>query len=119
MEQAQEVFSVIGGVGMEPLKCARAYARYLCHLDNPEKAQYETADVISCSGADYQTMINLATDKYSAIGEMIDFCLQNGVAANDRKYFLCLFHGLYPVKQYHHMVMLLFRCPVCIYILVM
>lgn len=81
MEQAQEVFSVIGGVGMEPLKCARAYARYLCHLDNPEKAQYETADVISCSGADYQTMINLATDKYSAIGEMIDFCLQNGVVS--------------------------------------
>lgn len=34
-EQAQEVFSVIGGVGIETIKCARAYARYLCHLDNP------------------------------------------------------------------------------------
>ena len=30
---------------------------------------------------DYQTMINLATDKYSAIGEMIEFCLQNGVVS--------------------------------------
>ncbi|MDD6305347.1 MAG: replication protein [Clostridiales bacterium] len=80
-EQAQEVFSVIGGVGIEPIKCARAYARYLCHLDNPEKAQYNIEDVISCSGADYYTMINLATDKYSAIGEMIEFCLQKGVVS--------------------------------------
>ena len=29
------------------------------------------------SGADYNTMISLASDKYSAIGEMIDFCIQN------------------------------------------
>ena len=79
LEQAQEVFSVIGGVGIETIKCARAYARYLCHLDNPEKAQYDMENVISCSGADYQTMINLATDKYSAIGEMIEFCLQVSV----------------------------------------
>lgn len=82
-EQAQEVFSVIGGVGIEPIKCLRAYARYLCHLDTdtPNKARYNVEDVISCSGADYQTIINLATDKYSAIGEMIEFCLQNGVVS--------------------------------------
>lgn len=45
-EQAKEVFSAIGGVGIEPLKSTRAYARYLCHLDNPDKAQYdiETCD---------------------------------------------------------------------------
>ena len=83
-EQAQEVFSVIGGVGIEPVKCARAYARYLCHLDNPQKAQYDIEDVISCSGADYYTMINLATDKYSAIGEMIEFCIQNNIVSYAR-----------------------------------
>ena len=26
-------------------------------------------------------MINLATEKYSAIGEMIEFCLQNGIVS--------------------------------------
>lgn len=78
-EQAQEVFSTIGGVGIEPIKCARAYARYLCHLDNPEKIHYPIDDVISLSGADYETMISLATDKYSAIGEMIEFCMQNDI----------------------------------------
>lgn len=83
IEQAKEVFEVIGGVGIEPIKCARAYARYLCHLDTytPNKARYDVEDVISCSGADYQTMINLAADKYSAIGEMIEFCLQNGIVS--------------------------------------
>ena len=79
IEQAGEVFAVIGGVGIEPIKCARAYARYLCHLDNPEKAQYKIEDVISCSGADYDTMISLAADRYNLIGEMIDFCIQNSV----------------------------------------
>ena len=80
-EQAQEVFSVIGGVGIEPIKCVRAYARYLCHLDNSEKEKYPIEDVISCSGADYQTIINLAADKYSAIGEMIEFCIQNSIVS--------------------------------------
>ena len=80
-EQAGEVFSDIGGVGIEPVKSAKAYARYLCHLDNPDKAQYEIEDVISCSGADYHAMISLATDKYSAIGEMIEFCMENGVVS--------------------------------------
>lgn len=78
-EQAKEVFDLIGGVGAEPIKSARAYARYLCHLDNPEKAQYSISDIEECAGADYYTMINLASDKYSAIGEMIDFSIKNEI----------------------------------------
>ena len=78
-EQAKEVFDTIGGVGIEAVKSVRAYARYLCHLDNPEKAQYSINDVIECAGVDYYTMINLASDKYSAIGEMIEFTLNNGI----------------------------------------
>lgn len=83
-ERAKEVFSVISGVGIEPLKCTRAYARYLCHLNNPEKAQYDMENVISCSGADYMAMISLATDKYIAIGEMIEFCIQNDIVSYAR-----------------------------------
>ena len=64
----------MGGVGAEPIKCVRAYARYLCHLDNPEKAQYSINDVICCCGADYYSLIQSSSDKYSAIGEIIDFC---------------------------------------------
>ncbi len=78
-EQAQEVFSLIGGVGVESIKSVRAYARYLCHLDNPDKVHYRTDDVLSLSGADYSTLISLASDKYTAVGEMIEFCIQNHI----------------------------------------
>lgn len=78
-EQAQEVFDAIGGVGNEPVQSIRGYSRYFCHLDNPEKAQYSPDDVLCYGGADYITTIGLVTDKYKAIGEMMDFCVNNGV----------------------------------------
>lgn len=37
---------------METVKSKRGYLRYLCHLDNPEKARYNTCDVISLGGVD-------------------------------------------------------------------
>ncbi len=78
-EQAHEVFEQIGGVGDEIVQSARGYARYLCHLDNPEKHQYSPDDVIAYGGADYITTIGLVTDKYKAIGEIIDFCEDNDI----------------------------------------
>lgn len=73
-EQAQEVFAKIGGVGCEMVKSIRGYCRYLCHLDNPEKAQYKQEDVKCLCGADYINTIGLAIDKYNALTEMEDFC---------------------------------------------
>lgn len=78
-EQAKEIFDLIGGVGCEVVKSLRGYARYLCHLDNPEKAQYLVSDVKSLCGADFYGTINLSVDKYIAIGEIIDFCANNQV----------------------------------------
>lgn len=72
-EQAAEVFDQIGGVGCEIVQSVRGYARYLCHLDNPDKAQYNVDDVRCFGGADYTDIIGLAIDKYKAIGEMLDF----------------------------------------------
>lgn len=73
-EQAKEVFDTLGGVGCEVVKSIRGYARYLCHLDNPEKAQYEPSQVTCLCGADYMGTIGLAIDKYIALSEMQDFC---------------------------------------------
>lgn len=80
-EQARAIFEKIGGVGCEVVQSIRGYARYLCHLDNPEKAQYSTEDVAQLCGADYNGIIGLATDRYKAIAEMIDFCVFNDVFA--------------------------------------
>lgn len=74
VEQAKAVFELINGVGCDIIQSVRGYARYLCHLDNPEKYQYPKEDVKVFGGADYFTTISLVTDKYAAIGEMIDYC---------------------------------------------
>lgn len=71
--QVKEIFSSINGVGCEVVKSVRGYARYLCHLDNPEKYQYDASEV-TCLASDYLGTIGLAIDKYHAIGEMQDFC---------------------------------------------
>lgn len=78
-DQAKAIFDQIKGVGCEAVQSLRGYARYLCHLDNPEKAQYSVEDVRCLCGADYVGAIGLVTDKYKAIGEMIDFCVQEGI----------------------------------------
>lgn len=81
IEQVTEIFNLIGGVGCEKVNSIRGYARYLCHLDNPEKYQYNQSDVRCLSGADYPSTIGLAIDKYKAIGEMIDFCEENDIVS--------------------------------------
>lgn len=78
-DQAIEIFNKIGGVGCDVVQSMRGYARYLCHLDNPEKAQYSIEDVKCLCGADYSGVIGLAIDKYKAIYEIIDFCIANNV----------------------------------------
>lgn len=79
IEQVRAIVELIGGVGCEPVNSLRGYARYLCHMDNPEKARYNEEDVRTMCGADYTSTIGLATDKYKALGEMQDFCEQYDV----------------------------------------
>lgn len=71
--QAQDLIDIIGGVGCEVINSIRGYARYLCHLDNPEKAQYNIENIIELNGANYYDIINLASDKYAMIDEMTNF----------------------------------------------
>lgn len=77
--QAKDFFNSFGGVGCEVINSLRGYARYLCHLDNPEKYQYNIEDVICYGGADYISTIGLPTDKYKSIREMMQFCKNNDI----------------------------------------
>lgn len=54
-----------------------AVARYLCHMDDPNKAQYNPADVVEFGGADYLTAIKRTADKYRVISEMCDWAKAN------------------------------------------
>ena len=73
-DQVRELFDQVGGVGLETVNSLRGYARYLCHLDNPDKHQYSPSDVEAMSGIDYLEIIGLPSDRYEIIGEMIDYC---------------------------------------------
>lgn len=80
-EQVKTLFESIGGVGLERVESLRGYARYLCHLDNPEKAQYNPSDVVSLNGSDYSYTIGIVADKYKAVREMIAFCKVNEIVS--------------------------------------
>lgn len=110
-EQAEAIFKKIGGVGCEAVQSIRGYARYLCHLDNPEKHQYDPSYVKSICGADYMGIIGLVTDKYKAIREMIEFCVEHEcysyadlldyASINRSDWFRVLCdNGTYVVKEY-------------------
>ena len=111
VEQAEEIFQKIGGVGCEVVQSIRGYARYLCHLDNPEKHQYSEDDVIALCGVDYFGCIGIPTDKYKAIREMISFCNANDIfsyhvlllyAQEERNYWFRVLcdNGTYVLKEY-------------------
>lgn len=78
-EQVKALFDEVGGVGVEVVNSIRGYARYLCHMDNPEKAQYNCGDVIEFSSANLYEVITLETDKVQLIKEMKLFCLENDI----------------------------------------
>lgn len=111
VEQAKAFFEKFGGVGCEVVNSLRAYARYLCHLDNPEKAQYKIDDVVQFGGADYLTCISCSSDKQKSIREMIVYIEENDITCfadlalwssqNKSDWFDCLINsGAYFIKEY-------------------
>lgn len=71
--QVKPIFAEIGSVGREKVNSVRGYARYLCHLDNPEKAQYRPSEVHCMGGADFYAISNLPTDDTKLLGEIMDY----------------------------------------------
>ena len=63
----------------QPVSDKRGYARYLCHIDNPEKHQYSTDDVVALGGADYLSFLEGMVDIDRALGEMIDWLDEQGI----------------------------------------
>lgn len=76
-EQVKKITDELNAPAPQVCKDVRAYARYLCHLDNPEKAQYEPAQVENMCGTDYFENIRSAADTDTALGEMMDWCMKN------------------------------------------
>lgn len=88
-DQVKEIFDSIGGVGLLHIESIRGYARYLIHIDDPNKAQYSEDDVISICGADYYGICSLAIDKYRVIGEIINFIQEKQISSYRQLLLYC------------------------------
>ena len=65
------------------VKTKRGYARYLCHMDNPEKAAYEAEEVMCLCGADYLDLAMTKTDKkcnkLNMLRQILRYCRENSI----------------------------------------
>ena len=78
IKQAQEISDLLSGVKVRHVISKKGMARYLCHLDNPDKYQYDVNDVTSCC-IDYIELISIKTDKYWLIRELLQFVDDNNI----------------------------------------
>lgn len=78
-EQVMEIVEKLGGTSCIPVEDAKAYARYLCHIGQKDKAQYSKDDVRQFGGADYMEFIEGTGDKVKIIAEMEDFIEEQGI----------------------------------------
>lgn len=81
-DQLQKYADMLGSANgvYQVVNSLRGYARYLCHLDNPEKTQYDSGCVHTVA-IDYDSIIGMASDKYRAVSEMMDFCDTEGIVS--------------------------------------
>ena len=63
---------------VEAVGSTAGYARYLCHLDNPEKHQYDPHDVQQLGGADYSVMIQRIDDDMKQLYGMMGIVRDSG-----------------------------------------
>lgn len=81
VEQVKKIVEQFGGVGCEKVNSIRGVARYLCHMDNPEKFRYDERDVKQLCGVDYRALVDLASDIDEAAEEILDYCELNQITS--------------------------------------
>ncbi len=64
----------------QPLEQVRGYYRYLTHEDNPEKAQYDKADIQTLNGFDIRDFVEMSKSEVGKyIREVQGFIRDNGI----------------------------------------
>lgn len=79
LDQAKEIVSFIGTVGCQMCNSFRGYARYLCHLDSPDKYLYDKDLVLTVGDLDYWEIISSSADLMRLHMDICDFCYSNKV----------------------------------------
>jgi hypothetical protein len=78
-EQVMEKVELLKGTSCVPIEDVKAYARYLCHTGQKDKAQYSPDDVLQFGGADYAETVEGTGDKVKVIAEMESWIEEQGI----------------------------------------
>ena len=75
-KHANEIIEPFCGTkSAEYIKSLRGYVRYLVHLDNPEKAQYDPTEIVAVNGAVIGDLLKLSqAEKSQLMSEIMNFC---------------------------------------------
>lgn len=77
-----------------PQKChggAKGLIRYMAHLDNPEKAQYQISDIIAHGGFDLEESLRpTSSDRYELVRQMISFIRENNIIEYKHFFDYCM-----------------------------
>ena len=75
-----ETGSIIGVATPQQATDRSSVVRYMAHMDNPEKAQYDPADIVGHNGADPAEILRYsATEKREMVLAMEEFIEQNNI----------------------------------------
>jgi len=73
-EQIKEITDKVNAPSPQRAASAKGLVRYMIHLDNPEKYQYNRADIVGHGGADVPEMLRSTSSmRYQLIAEMVAY----------------------------------------------
>ena len=79
-EQVKEITDSLNAPIPQECKEVIGMVRYFCHLDNPEKHQYDPNQLVGHNGADVAEYLKGSTaEKHETIGEILDFVIAERV----------------------------------------
>lgn len=87
--QVEDIVSKISGAGCECIHDAGQYARYLTHMDDEDKAQYDASSVQIIGDIDYLKLTAPKLDTLDAFVEIIDLIENNDICTYTELIMLC------------------------------
>jgi hypothetical protein len=76
-EQIKKITDMLNAPIPQKVASARGLVRYMVHWDNPDKHQYNAADIVAHCGADMAELLKpTSSTRYQLIAEMMDYVLE-------------------------------------------
>ena len=75
---ASSVFESVGLVGCIACRSIKGYLRYLTHMDDKDKFQYDRDDVF-VYGVDYDTLVRSESDDVAMLKDIYRYIVDNGI----------------------------------------